>query len=135
MKYSPPSRKPNHECAGYLGYYTRTHLPVEFDLVDLDGCWPAVWVYNKSKNGVVRVFEEKPSWDRQEHHTSESRVFREFNVFASHVQRFVIWQADRLVIPQFPIVLTRIRRNPSEDERLSFDKGSFDAWICEGLET
>lgn len=48
----PPHPFDPKRSAGYLGYYTRhytrRYLGEVFDLMDLDGCWPAIWIYRKA---------------------------------------------------------------------------------------
>lgn len=44
-------------------------------------------------------------------------------------ERYVIWEADKLAIPEFPIRLTRVARNPSDDVTLEFTQDEFNKWL------
>lgn len=122
------------ETAGYLGYYTKIHLDPVFDIMDGDGCWPAVWIYRKDKTGALRFFEEKPRTDVQRIKESERRILRHL-AGIDGISCYVIWEADRLAEepPSFPIELTRLAPDPSGDQRRALDRPSFDRWLVRGL--
>ncbi len=130
----PPHERPPNEAAGYLGYYTRKHLPVAFDLVDCDNAWPAWWLYYQAKGRTLRVIEEKPGL--QEMHPSQFRAYAVLGtiiglgVTAGYLGPrsgvYVIYRAERLVAPVFPITLER--RQPSVETQ-EMDREAFDDWL------
>lgn len=130
--WEPPSKRPGNESAGYLGYYTRVHCDELFDLVDGDGVTPIVWYYRKAETLLRRIYEEKPSWQRQKLKPSENRTLRDLIGWANGGV-YVIWKADRLIEPKFPIKLTRLGRDESGDHDFTFDRERFDHWLREGL--
>jgi hypothetical protein len=131
----PPRRKPPNEAAGYLGYYARAHLPTVFDLVDCDGGWPPVWLYYQARGRTLRVVEEKPFG--QEVHQSQRRSFAAFGsvlaigmrtgAFTSDSGVFVLYDAERLVVPEFPVEMQRWA--PNRTNRIAVNREQFDAWL------
>lgn len=136
MKVTPPNpNRPKHESAGFLGYYANIHLGGVFDIIDADGCWPAVWVYRKNDTHTFRFFEEKPRSDAQSLHASQHRVFRDL-ASMDRISCYVIWEADRLVegAAGFPLQLTRLAPMPRDDTARSFNQSDFDRWLLDGYE-
>lgn len=131
----PPAPRPDNESAGYLGYYARTHCDLHFDLVDGDGSVPVVWYYRKSETMVRRVFEEKPSHQRQALHPSEDRVLRDLAAtWARNGGVWVIWRAERLARPEFPITVQRLAVDRSGDRKYTYEsKDEFDDFLLAGL--
>lgn len=135
----PPSPRPVNESAGWLGFYCRRYLPTEFDLIDHDGCDPVQWLYYKSSRKILRFIEEKPMG--QELHPSQERVLpilaRVYGaaVTAGEIEEgrvYVIWEADRLGIPEFPISVTRIGSHGYADSTVTMDQWLFDDWLLLG---
>lgn len=136
MKWLPPANLPSNQSAGYLGYYCRTFLPVQFDLVDHDSVTPTTWSYNKQSQGTFRIIEEKPTG--QEMHDSQRRVYRihaaliELGIANGLIRNggvYVIHKADRLVAPEFPIEVTKI----TVDGKIVkvMDRHEFDEWLVD----
>jgi hypothetical protein len=126
-QWLPPSRRPDNEAAGWLGYYCRCHLPRVFDLVDADGVVPVVWHYLKAETHTYRLFEEKPSG--QVLHPSQERTFRHL-VAGLGLSVYVIHNAEWLGVPRFPIEVTRLG---SPDQHRTFGRPQFDNWMRDGL--
>lgn len=136
MKWLPPANLPLNQSAGYVGYYCRTFLPVQFDLVDHDSVTPTTWSYNKQSQGTFRIIEEKPY--NQELHDSQRRVFRihaaliELGIANGLIRNggvYVIHKADRLVKPEFPIKVTKITVNGTIVKVMERDE--FDQWLVD----
>ena len=144
MKWLPPNR-PSNESAGYLGWYTRTHLPVEFDLVDWDGTGdPVVWFWWKQRNRTFRIVEEKPLKGNWRLHSSEERILRDPLVAAVDLLIkeemvsdwsgvYVLQGADQLIEAKFPVSVIRLGRTPSDDKGRIMEQSDFDEWLlCNG---
>ena len=125
MNVTPPVLRP-FESAGYLGYYTRHHLTLTFDLVDIDGASPVVWLYRKAETCTVRIIEEKPCG--QQIHESQSRLLGAMVSVGFDV--YVLHHAERLVAPEFPVALERMR-DPRTRE---MGREAFDGWLLDGLD-
>lgn len=130
MKVTPPVERPS-EAAGYLGYYTRVHLGTTFDLVDIDGTSPPVWMYRKAATLTRRVIEEKPN--NQAIHPSQQRCLRAWAAEDPGMAVYVLWHAERLITPMFPIRLTRLEADPRDDRVKQFLRTEFDSWLLDGL--
>jgi len=136
VKWLPPANLPSNQSAGFLGYYCRTFLPVQFDLVDHDSVTPTTWSYNKQSQGTFRIIEEKPSG--QEMHDSQWRVYRihaaliELGIANGLIRNggvYVIHKADRLVAPEFPIEVTKITVDGKIVKVMERDE--FDQWLVD----
>lgn len=128
----PASLDPNRS-AGYLGYYTRNYLDPVFDLMDLDGCWPAVWLYRRAETNQMRYFEEKPHG--QELHPSQHRILRHLSRLPN-TACFVIWDAEQLADdpPTFPLSVTRLGPTQAQDKHQVFvSSEKFGQWLLNGL--
>jgi hypothetical protein len=133
-KWLPPSERPWNETAGYLGYYTRTHLPTVFDLVDCDGASPPFWLYYQDTGRTFRLIEEKPNG--QDIHKSQIRVFGVVasllalgiaqGLCSSKSGVYVIHDAEQLVEPRFPLKVER--RFPDRTSRM-MTREHFDRWL------
>ena len=133
-RWRPPASRPLNESAGYLGYYCRTFLPFVFDIVNDDNCWPAVWFYRKreARPPLARIIEEK--LENQELRESEWGVYGlwadllDDGVVAGKIHPdsgiYIIWDAERLAVPTFPIRVQRYRGECNAMEKLAFD-----AWL------
>lgn len=136
MNVLPPPPFVANQSAGYLGYYCRQHLPVTFDLVNLDGTWPAIWLGWKGTTRTFRLFEEK--LEGQSVHPSQWRVFCRFlelialgvnsGVYHDQSGVFVIYDAQQLEKPEFPIRIARVISHGKSKER-SFTREQFDEWL------
>ncbi len=127
---APPRVRPNNESAGYLGYYTRAHLPVVFDLVDVDGTSPVVWLYFKSASHTLRFIEEKPHG--QELHPSQERALRYLTTLPG-CSVYSLYDAQRLSIPQFPIRVVRLSGQPVTDRSRDMSRDEFNEWMTNGI--
>jgi hypothetical protein len=134
MNWLPPPKLPPNQSTGYLGYYCRTFLPVQFDLVDHDSITPTTWSYNKRSQGTFRIIEEKPYGG--EMHDSQWRVYRihaaliELGIANGIIRNggvYVIHDAHRLVAPEFPITITKITVNGKSIKVIERDE--FDKWL------
>jgi len=135
----PPHPFDPKRSAGYLGYYTRRYLGPVFDLMDLDGCWPAIWVYRKAETGVMRYFEEKPHGQQlhegQGQGGSQGRILRQL-ARQRDVGVFVIWGAEQLATepPTFPLKVTRLAPQPAQDKDHAFESAElFNRWLLQGF--
>lgn len=129
----PPYPFEPKRSAGYLGYYTRRYLGETFDLMDLDGCWPAIWIYRKAETGVFRYFEEKPHG--QDLHGSQNRILRQL-ARRKDSAAFVIWDAERLAHdpPSFPLLVTRLAPTVEQDQQHEFPSAvEFNRWLLQGF--
>lgn len=129
----PPHPFDPKRSAGYLGYYTRRYLGEVFDLMDLDGCWPAIWIYRKAETGVMRYFEEKPHG--QGLHGSQNRILRQL-ARQRDVGVFVIWAAEQLATepPTFPLRVTRLAPTAGGDHDHEFESAEkFNRWLLHGF--
>jgi hypothetical protein len=130
----PPDR-PKNESAGWVGYYAKTHLPRQFDLVDWDGTpW---WFYWRAATRTYRFIEEKPSYHEQALRDSEQRVFPillglvkaaiQIGIVNGKSGVYVLWDADRLREPNFPVMLERL--GPGRAGTRKMDRTDFDEWL------
>jgi hypothetical protein len=136
----PPSR-PNNETAGWLGYYCKSHLPAEFDLVDIDGSDPTCWLYFKSALKIFRVIEEKPNG--QDIHPSQNRCYEvildliDAGIKAGKIHPssgvYIIWNAQQLRVPIFPISVMRIGIVGLVWKEVRLTREQFDCWLRRGL--
>jgi hypothetical protein len=149
MIWLPPSPRPFNESTGYIGWYARTYLATQFDLIDLDGMDNPHWLYGKMANRVFRVIEEKPETDHQSLHPSQDRIYRSFLVpmielavreGIAHEDSgvFVAWKTSRLTElieggNPFPIMVTKIAKSGNDDQERMFDRDSFDEWFLRPL--
>lgn len=129
----PPHPFEPKRTAGYLGYYTRRYLGELFDLMDLDGCWPAIWIYRKAETGVLRYFEEKPHG--QDVHASQNRILRHLTR-QPNTDAFVIWDAEQLAAepPAWPLRVTRLGPTAEQDRDHVFPGADeFNRWLLTGF--
>jgi hypothetical protein len=130
--YTPPHKKDLHETGGYVGYYTRRWLKPVFDIVDVDGTWPALWIYRKAQTRVVRMLEEKPFG--QLLHESQSRILSALAVRG--IECWVVWDAQKLadedIDSAFPMRMLRVMANDADSYEVNVSRDQFDVWLCEG---
>ena len=132
----PPPYDPN-QSTGWFGYYCGTYLrPSRFTITNIDGSNPGVWLYRKRQTGRKRVIEESLTGQKLTKRQSEQEIiYRELiKDTRGEWAVYVLWEAERLRIPNFPIRVTRLGATADQDATRTYSRPEFDAWVQNGLD-